>query len=55
MKQNYELGKLFLWLVFALILDSIKPKMMIFLMLAHQLEKGLLVSCVEQMICREIK
>lgn len=50
MKQNYDLGKLFLCLVLALDRDSIKPKMMIFLVLAYQLEKRLLVPCVEQMI-----
>jgi hypothetical protein len=55
MNQNYDLGKLFLWLVLALDLDRIKPEMMIFLVLAHQLEKCLLVPCVEQMICREMK
>ena len=49
------MGKLFLWLLFTLDLDSIKPKMMIFLVLAHQLKKRLLVPCVKQMICREME
>jgi hypothetical protein len=54
MKENYDVGKLFLGLGL-LDLDSVKPKMMIFLVTTHQLEKRLLVPCVEQMICREMK